>query len=63
VTGKDFKSALIDLGLSQARFAQRLGVRPSTVSEWVSGKTKVPGYAIYAVKLLSAIAKLQEATK
>lgn len=58
-----FKSTLTALNLSQAGFARRLSVRPSTVSDWVNDKAKVPGYAIYVLKLLSAIEELKEAVK
>ena len=63
MTGAQFKSNLVDLGISQAKFAARIEVRPSTVSEWVNDHAPVPGYAVYIVKLLRAIAELQEVTK
>lgn len=59
----EFKSALSALNVSQAVFARRLSVRPSTVSDWVNDKAKVPGYAIYILKLLNAIEELKEAVK
>lgn len=55
--------ALMRLKVSQAKFAGRLGVRPSTVSDWANGKGFVPEYAAYALKLLSAIEELKEAVK
>jgi DNA-binding transcriptional regulator YiaG len=59
MTSKDFKANLVALALSQAQFARRLDVRPSTVSDWVNGNAPVPGYAAYVLKLLDGIAALR----
>lgn len=40
----DFRQKLRVLGWSQAKLAKKLGVYPSTVSEWVS-KASAPEYA------------------
>ena len=37
------KEFLSENGLTQADFAKKIGIRPSQVSEWMSGKAK-PGY-------------------
>lgn len=38
----DFSHSLAVLGWSQAEFARRFGVDPTTVSRWVSGRSKFP---------------------
>lgn len=40
----DFRDKLARLGWSQAKLARKLGVYPSTVSEW-AGKGEAPKYA------------------
>lgn len=40
----DFRQKLRVLGWSQAKLAKKLGVFPSTVTEWVN-KGSAPGYA------------------
>ena len=46
---KEFKQMLAEFlksnGLNQSEFAIKVGVKPSQVSEWLSGKAK-PGYDI-----------------
>lgn len=37
------KEIMIDYDLNQSKFAQKVGVKQSQVSEWLSGKSK-PGY-------------------
>ena len=37
------RDVMIDLNLNQTEFADKIGVKQSQVSEWLSGKSK-PGY-------------------
>lgn len=63
MTKTEFRAALKRLKITQADFARRIDARAATVSAWANGFAPVPGYAVYIVKLLGAIAELQEATK
>jgi transcriptional regulator with XRE-family HTH domain len=44
LTVTDLQRALVLLNMVQEDFAAQLGVRHSTVSRWLGGKTPVPGY-------------------
>ncbi|SRR5579883_871419 len=56
ISAQELRAKLIDLGWSQAELARRLGVRPSLVSNWCSGKTaKVPPPVFAYVELAGAI--------
>lgn len=59
MTADELRAALKDLGLSQTRFAERLGVDRHTVKRWTNGGKPVPQYAALVVSLLSERASLQ----
>lgn len=40
------REALLGLRWSQAELGRRLGVSPTSVSAWMTGKAPVPGYAL-----------------
>jgi DNA-binding transcriptional regulator YiaG len=44
ISSKDLQRALVLLNMVQEEFASKLGVRHSTVSRWLGGRTAVPGY-------------------
>lgn len=46
---------LKDCGLSGAELARRVGVFPSTVSSWVTGRTESPGAVLAYLELLRSI--------
>lgn len=48
------------MGLSQATFAARLGVRASTVNRWALGSVSLPRYAEYVLELLEERAAIAE---
>ena len=52
MTGKEFETALSDLGMYQAAFARLCGVHPVTVSRWVTDTKPMPQYAISLVKIM-----------
>lgn len=52
MTAPEFKSALRELGLTQAEFSRRSGVAISTVNRWATGELPVPGWAAWVVRLL-----------
>lgn len=37
------KDIMVDYNLNQTQLAKKIGIKPSQVSEWLSGKSK-PGY-------------------
>jgi transcriptional regulator with XRE-family HTH domain len=53
MTPEDFRAALKSLGLSQLELAERLGVDPSTVNRWATGRAALPRYVVYVLELLS----------
>jgi transcriptional regulator with XRE-family HTH domain len=53
VTSDDFRAALKSLGVSQLELAERLGVDPSTVNRWATGKVALPQHVRYVIELLS----------
>lgn len=56
-----FRDALKDVGLSQAKYSDRIGVNKDTMSRWVTGRmSPIPRYAIYPLELLTAIKRLKD---
>lgn len=53
-----FRSKLKAIGLSQAAFAARLGVRSGTVNRWALGTVALPRYAEYVLELLEERAEI-----
>jgi DNA-binding transcriptional regulator YiaG len=51
----DFPNLLGACGLSSADLARRVGVHPSTVSSWTTGRARPPGAVIAYLRLLAAI--------
>ena len=45
------KQVCQELGINQAELARRMGVSPSNLSEWSSGKRKTPKYATVILNL------------
>jgi transcriptional regulator with XRE-family HTH domain len=45
MTGAEFRQRRLALGLARARLALLLGVGPTTISKWESGRAPVPAYA------------------
>lgn len=46
LTGPGLQEILARLGLVQEDIAEKLNVRQSTVSRWLSGQNAVPGYVV-----------------
>jgi transcriptional regulator with XRE-family HTH domain len=44
VTGEELRRAIGALGMTQAAFADKMGVTPSAVYRWLSGQLPVPVY-------------------
>ena len=44
--------ARLDLSLTQAQLAKKLGIRPETVQSWETGKTKPPAFLWLAIELI-----------
>jgi DNA-binding transcriptional regulator YiaG len=42
MTGRELKTTLRRVGLSQMAFARQLKVAPSTVRRWIAGRSAVP---------------------
>lgn len=55
MTPAEIKAARASFGLSQAAFADLIGVNPRTVRRWESGETAVPRRAARLVLVLFAI--------
>ena len=47
-----FKDALSQLGMSQAKFAERMGIDATTVSRWMQGHTPLPQWAVEYIRVL-----------
>lgn len=54
----DFRVALIQLGISQKRFAELIGYRDETISRWATGKGEIPRVAELVIELLRYKASL-----
>ena len=50
----DFKTALQDLGLSQADFARLVGVTSRAVALWTAGERSIPGPIESYLRLLQS---------
>ena len=48
----ELKTALKNLGMSQAKLAARLGLHVNTVSQWAVGDVPVPQYAAEYLRVL-----------
>lgn len=63
LTPHDLLRAMGRFGLTQIELAEELGVRQSSVSRWLSGKTGVPGYVETWVNLKESEHERQEAER
>lgn len=52
MTPEEIKVLRIKLGLTQEKFASKLGISFSTVNRWENGASKPSGLAIYRMKEL-----------
>jgi DNA-binding transcriptional regulator YiaG len=52
MTATDFRVALVQLDISQKRFAEMTGYRVETVSRWATGENPIPGVVELVVDLL-----------
>ncbi len=53
MTGQEFKAALKALGLSQRRFAAKIGVEPNTVNRWAVDAVPVPSVVVEYLRVLT----------
>lgn len=61
VTARDISALRARLGLSQAAFADELGVRQQTVSEWETGRYRPRGASARMLRLLAERADVYDA--
>lgn len=54
----EVKSALLELGWSGAELGRRVGVHPNTVSQWATGKARVPGAVAAYLRLAVEVHRL-----
>lgn len=54
MTADELRAALKELDMTQALFAEALGVHPATVKRWVNDDWPVPKYAGLVASLLTA---------
>lgn len=60
MTNEEFAKAIDEMGYSRERFAQIVGVKsPTTVENWATGDSKVPGPVQTIVELVSARPELR----
>ena len=52
MTGRQFRAALEQLGMTQRAFAARFGLLEGSVSRWVIGDRQVPSWVPPALELL-----------
>jgi len=57
MTETDIKRIRAALGLTQRELAERLGVRPNTVTRWEMGLHKIPGPAARLLEVMRAGAR------
>lgn len=60
MTHTEFRTALRRLGISQRRFADRIGVGHDTVNRWATGKRPVTPCAAYVLTLLAERREISE---
>lgn len=60
MTADQFKAALAHLGWSQADFADRAGLTPTTVSRWATGNAPPPPWAGAWLETLLDLAALRD---
>lgn len=58
MTPEEIKAARQRLGLTQAKFAERLGTRQATVSDWESGKHPISRAFVLSIQNLLPNEKL-----
>jgi DNA-binding XRE family transcriptional regulator len=60
MTGDKFKSAIVDLGYTNASFARLVGVSTTTIWNWTTGAAKVPGAVVVLIDVLQSLDDLQK---
>ncbi|CAK0756814.1 hypothetical protein CCP3SC15_210025 [Gammaproteobacteria bacterium] len=53
IIGKNIDTAIRELGITQAKFANKIGIKPGTLSYWVNGKR---------IETLSSLEKISKVT-
>lgn len=55
--GAAFKARLRKLGISQIELAKRFRCSPPTISDWITGRTRIPGSALAYLALIEIYEK------
>ena len=54
--GTELKEIRKALGMTQKEFSDLFGVQHNTISEWESGKTRIPNYVYIIIGLMDKLA-------